>query len=694
DVFFEPARLCDETEHEWICVRKDGSKLIASLVFTAMCDPNGKIVGFMGILRDVTEPKRIEAALRESETRFRRITTNVLDFVAQVTLEGTYEYVAPSSLALLGYSPDQLVGKSAFSIVHPDDFDELVTKFTKEIQHGVPVRGEFRFRHADGRYLWFERVGNPLLDEQGQVCGIIINSRDISDRKRNEEELRASEETLRVISDTALDAVILMDSTGQVGHWNSAAEKMFGYTREEILGRDLHHLLAPPHDRELYEKARPHFLRTGQGAAIRKVLELEAVHKDGNRFPVEVSVAAVRLRGDWSAVGIVRDITERKQVEETLRESENRFRRITTNMIDLILETDAEGTLVYVTPSTLAEMGYTLAELLGKPALDFIQPADSRQAEAALHWVIGTKNPTRVELRGRKADGNDLWLEMVVNPLLDEAHALRGVLIASRNISRRKQAEEELLKAKAAAEAANRAKSEFLANMSHEIRTPMNGVMGMLELALDSGLTGTQRHYVEMARMSADSLLGIINDILDFSKIESGKLELERTGFDLRETVGDTVKTLAARAQKKGLELILHVHPDVPSAVVGDPLRLSQVIVNLVGNAIKFTDHGQVAVQIATEPRDDEQVGLHFCVADTGRGIPPDKQQLIFDAFSQADSSTSRQFGGTGLGLTICSRLVGLMGGTIGVESEVGKGSSFYFTARFGRQLQTIVEEH
>ena len=251
--------------------------------------------------------------------------TNVLDFVAQVTTEGIYEYVAPSSLALLGYSPDQLQGKSIFSIVHPDDLDKGVTRFTTVIQNGVPVRGEYRCRHADGRYLWFEVVANPLLDEQGQVCGGLINGRDISDRKRDEEELRAREETLRVISDTALDALILMDSAGQVGHWNSAAERMFGYTREEILGRDLHQLLAPPRDRELYEKARPHFLRTGQGAAIGKLLEQEAVHKDGSRFPVELSVAAVRLRGDWSAVGIVRDITERKRVEQQLGKADFQF---------------------------------------------------------------------------------------------------------------------------------------------------------------------------------------------------------------------------------------------------------------------------------------------------------------------------------------------------------------------------------
>ena len=236
-------------------------------------------------------------------------------------------------------------------------------------------------------------VGNPLLDEQGQVCGVIINSRDINDRKRNEEELRASEETLRVISDTALDALILMDSAGQVRHWNASAERMFGYTRQEIMGRDLHRLLTPPQSCELYENARPHFSETGQGAAIGKLLELEAVRKDGNRFPVELSTAAVQLRGDWNAVGIVRDITERKRVEETLKESENHFRRITTNMIDLIFETDAEGNLVYITPSTLTEMGYTLAEVQGKPALDFVHPDDLDRSGIRTPWSDRNQEP-------------------------------------------------------------------------------------------------------------------------------------------------------------------------------------------------------------------------------------------------------------------------------------------------------------
>ena len=302
------------------------------------------------------------------------------------------------------------MGTSIFSIVHLDDIEEAVGKFTAVTRHGESARGEFRCRHADGRYIWFEIVGNPLRDEHGQVCGILINSRDIDDRKRYEEELRASEETLRVISDAALDAVILMDSAGRVGHWNPAAERIFGYTREEILGRDLHKFLTPPHICELYERARPHFFRNGQGAAMGKLLELEGVHKDGNRFPAELSVAAVRLRGEWCAVGIVRDVTERKRVEASLREGELRFRRITTSMIDLILETDVEGTIVYVTPSTLAEMGFAEAEMVGKSALDFVQPVDLGRAEASLRSVYGTHVPHGIEFRpGKPMEPTSGW---------------------------------------------------------------------------------------------------------------------------------------------------------------------------------------------------------------------------------------------------------------------------------------------
>jgi two-component system sensor histidine kinase/response regulator len=289
----------------------------------------------------------------------------------------------------------------------------------------------------------------------------------------------------------------------------------------------------------------------------------------------------------------------------------------------------------------------------------------SRDAEASAH----------------RAFTIELFLGVTVVAVL-----VTAFLFVQMDMNHKAQTEAQLRKSKEAAEAANQAKSTFLATMSHEIRTPMNGILGMTELVLDSDLTPEQRDNLGLVRLSAESLLAVINDILDFSKIEAGKLEIESIPFDLRESLGDTMKALAFRAQQKGLELIYEVQPDVPEAVVGDPGRIRQIIVNLVGNSIKFTEHGEILLSVTQEEESAETVLVHFSVKDTGVGIPLDKQQKIFEAFSQADGSMARKYGGTGLGLTICTRLVENMHGRIWVESSPGHGSTFHFTTRITHQ--------
>src|ERR1700728_178437 len=310
-----------------------------------------------------------------------------------------------------------------------------------------------------------------------------------------------------------------------------------------------------------------------------------------------------------------------------------------------------------------------------------VVPEDLPLAEGALRKTLDQKARATVDFRIRRADGSIRYLAAAEGAVLDDEGNVGKIIGVNIDVTNRKRAEEAAQQAKAAAEASNRAKSEFLANMSHEIRTPMNGIMGMTELVLDTELDSEQREYLNLAKMSADSLLSLINDILDYSKIEAGKLEIDEIEFNLGDCLGDTMKTLSLRAHQKGLELAFEIEPNVPDALIGDPGRLRQIILNLVGNAIKFTEQGEVVLSVQLMTHVGDELQLRFTVTDTGIGISAANQAAIFEAFKQADGTMTRKYGGTGLGLTISSRLVELMGGRIWVESEVGEGSRFHFTA-------------
>ncbi len=377
------------------------------------------------------------------------------------------------------------------------------------------------------------------------------------------------------------------------------------------------------------------------------------------------------------------DISRRVKAEKALTSSEQRYRSLFEDNLAAVFVTSLEGIIQDCNQAFVHLAGHSSREeVLGRSTADYYVQA--RDREALMEVLRKEGRVTGREICFRRVDGSLFWglvtAALLVNDADTAASLIQGTII---DISDRKQTEKELVWAKEAAEAANQAKSDFLANISHEIRTPMNGIIGMTELALDTELDDEQREYLRAVQKSSEAMMTVINDLLDFAKSEAKKLDLEKIEFSLRDCVGEVLKTLASRAHEKGLEISSDLRPELPDAVLGDPGRLRQILLNLVGNAIKFTEHGEVIVYADAETRAEEALTLHFRVVDTGIGIPQDKQQLIFEAFRQADNSSTRKYGGTGLGLSICSQLVALMGGKIWVESEQGKGSTFHFTAKF-----------
>ena len=395
--------------------------------------------------------------------------------------------------------------------------------------------------------------------------------------------------------------------------------------------------------------------------------------------------------------GVSRDITEQKLTLQALRDSEFRTRMIVETALDAFVAIDPEGTIIDWNAQASATFGWSPQEALGQSLSQLIIPSRFRAAhQAGLERFLLTGQARilgqRLEFTALHRDGHEFPVEITISSLRFDGHVLFAAFI--HDITKRKASEANLREAKDAAESANRAKSDFLANMSHEIRTPMNAIIGMTELVLDTQLTQSQYEYLAMVRDSGEALLLVINDILDFSKIEAGKLDLNVDAFSLRETLGDAMKSLAVRAHREHLELAFRVAADIPDSVIGDAGRLRQIIVNLVGNAIKFTPHGEVVLEVQRAAISDSitsangtattpTIALNFAVRDTGIGIAEEKRALIFQAFEQADTSTTRRYGGTGLGLAISKRLVELMGGRIWVESQVGIGSTFSFNVTF-----------
>jgi two-component system sensor histidine kinase/response regulator len=519
--------------------------------------------------------------------------------------------------------------------------------------------------------------GHPTISENQE-------DRHTDPECRDEDKLlRESERRFRDLLENVNLISIILDEQGNLIFCNNYLLKLTGWREEEVLGWNWCHLFVPHEEypaglfvSQLADRALP---AHHQNNILTKSGELRLVSWNNTML----FDPAGKPTGTAS---IGEDITERARAEEALRSSEEKFRQLAENVHAVFWIMNPTGSeILYVSPGYEKIWGRTCDSLYCNQVswLESIRPEDRDRARVTFERQLRGES-IESKYRIMTPGGLEKWILDRAFPVTNQAGEVIRIVGVAEDITASKQAEEALEKAKIAADQANQAKSRFLANMSHELRTPMNCIIGMTDLMLDTGLSQEHRGYLEDVKASSDALLGILNDILDFSKIEAGKLDFESTEFDLRRSIAAMVKGLEARAHQQGLELACYFDPDIVSNVVGDPGRLRQVLLNLVGNAIKFTERGKIVLGVEQLSSNARTVELHMTVTDSGIGIPVNKQQVIFEEFVQADDSSTRRFGGTGLGLAISSQLVKMMGGKIWVESETGKGSTFHFTAHFG----------
>jgi PAS domain S-box-containing protein len=672
-----------DTEVIW---RRDGTPIPVEYSSFPILE-GGSITGAVVTVIDVTERKRAEEKLRESEQLFRSIFENAQIGISLFSASGREYFTNRALQEMLGCTEEELRRPEQWdAIVHPDDRASGAQRFADLLEREKDTdEWEQRFIRRDGRIVFANGRFKVLRDAAGKPQYVVALSEDITERKCAQEALRESEQLFRSIFENAQIGISIYNVAKEEYFTNRALRRMLGCTHDDLSSVEKWEQVVHPDQRALSAER---YAKLLGGKVDNDEWEQHFVHSDGRTIVADGRFSVIRNAAGKPqyVVALREDVTERKRAQEALRESEQLFRSIFENaQIGIgVFKIDSQK----LSPNrALQEMlGYTEKELSSLETWDEITPPEESASDAKRYseLVQGKREKDEWEQRLVRRDGRIVVTSVRFTLLRDAAARPQYVASLQEDITERKRLEAELVTAKEVAEAATKAKSDFLANMSHEIRTPMNAILGMTHLALKTKLTPKQSDYLTKTKVAAQALLGIINDILDFSKIEAGKLDMEKAEFRFESVFENLSSVVSQKAHDKNLEFLLAVPHELPPNLIGDALRLGQILINLVNNAVKFTERGEVMVSVALEERDSDRIKLRFSVRDSGIGMTPEQTARLFQAFSQADTSTTRKYGGTGLGLSISKRLVEMMGGEIWVESNYGAGSDFLFTAWFG----------
>ena len=698
--------------------RSRSGEIRTMLVSTEHVQIGGKPCVLM-VSTDITESKKVSKKLQESQEFNTNLMEKAPSQVMVINADTSIRYVNPSWEKLNGWTKEEVIGLKVPYPWWPEEIrDDFIEPFL-EVMKGGDGKGEALAQKKNGESYWISMNWTPVK-RNGKLMYLLINSIDITDQKKAEEALKESEEKFsRAFHSSPVIIAITTLKDGRYVDVNDSYIRTTGYTREEIIGRQSTdvNVWEKPEDRDrLYKILKKHGRVSNDKFNFRM--------KSGEIRTWLFSAEPITLGGEECLIGVSTDVTELNKAQEAVRESEEKFSKAFRSSPESISITNLRnGEFIEVNDGFLRSSGYTREEVIGRTAREISLWANEKDRNRMLRLLKKQGSVSNEEFNFIVKSGEIrtmLFSADMINiggepciiavrnditerkQMVDELRAHRDNLeelvlertneltVANRRLKHeleeREKAEQQLLQAKNDAETANRAKSEFLARTSHEIRTPIHGVMGMLNLALDGQLEPDQRQYLKMAMGSAESLLDIINDILDLSKIEARQAEPEKSHFNLKTTFEDALETMAVSAYKKGLEFTFRVPRGLPTELVGDEGRLRQILVNLIGNAIKFTERGEIALSVEMLSDKGGEVELHFAVRDTGIGIPGEEQDVIFEPFQQADGSINRHYGGTGLGLTISQHLINLMGGRIWVESRPGEGSTFHFTGKFTKK--------